>query len=229
MPEITFAIGDIHGRHDLLQILLREIDGYAAGQPYKLVFLGDLIDRGPDSAAVVQTVRGLQARSPERVICLKGNHEAMMVGAVDASSQSSTVGLWLMNGGQEALRSFGVQFVRDTPPDVVEWARQLPSFYEDERRYYVHAGLDPRRSRDDQDDETRLWIRGPFLNAKHDFGKHIVHGHTPLRTGRPDERTFRTNLDTGAAYGGALTAGVFTSEQQRAGAYLQVPAQRRSD
>src|SRR3954447_9898561 len=68
---------------------------------------------------------------------------------------------------------------------------------------------------------VRLWMREPFLSRDYDFGKHVVHGHTPVRTGQPDQRPFRTNLDTGALFGGALTAGVFTNDQAHAIAFLQ--------
>jgi serine/threonine protein phosphatase 1 len=112
----------------------------------------------------------------------------------------------------------------NSPPDLIDWLGQLPTFYEDEHRYYVHAGVHPLRSLADQNDQDRLWIREPFPETEHDFGKHIVHGHTPLRTDSPDERPYRTNLDTAAVYGGALTAGVFTSGQTHAVAYLRVLA-----
>lgn len=112
----------------------------------------------------------------------------------------------------------------ELPPDLIDWLGQLPTFYEDEHRYYVHAGVHPLRSLADQNDQDRLWIREPFLEMEHDFGKHIVHGHTPLRTLSPDERPYRTNLDTAAVYGGALTAGVFTSGQTHAVAFLRVLA-----
>ena len=79
--SLTYAVGDIHGCHDLLTALLDGVRGHAAGRPYRLVFLGDYIDRGPDSAAVVATVRALQAQSPETVTCLMGNHEIMLLAA----------------------------------------------------------------------------------------------------------------------------------------------------
>ena len=220
-PPFTYAIGDIHGCHDLLLALLQGIDDHAAGQPYRLVFLGDYIDRGPDSAGVLATVRRLQESSPDTVVCLMGNHEALML---EAAADPSRAQLWLRNGGDAALASFSINNVSELPSDIVDWVRQLPTSYEDEHRYYVHAGVNPARPLSDQTDHDRLWIRKPFLEAEHDFGKHIVHGHTPLRTPSPDERLYRTNLDTAAVYGGALTAGVFTPAQTRAVAYLRVLA-----
>jgi serine/threonine protein phosphatase 1 len=220
-PALTYAIGDIHGCHDLLLAMLQGIEDHAAGQPYRLVFLGDYIDRGPNSAGVLATVRQRQEASPDTVVCLMGDHEALLL---QAAADPSYVPAWLWNGGDAALASFGAKEVGELPPDLIDWLGQLPTFYEDEHGYYVHAGVSPLRSLDDQHDEDRLWIREAFLEMEHDFGKHIVHGHTPLRTDSPDERPYRTNRDTAAVYGGALTAGVFTSGQTHAVAFLRVLA-----
>jgi serine/threonine protein phosphatase 1 len=221
-PDLTYAIGDIHGCNNLLLALLEGIEDHAGGRPYRLVFLGDYIDRGPDSAGVIQTVRQLQQQSPETVICLRGNHEQLLVEAAD---DPNSVLPWLSNGGDMTLRSFRAQGMDSPPAEVIEWAEQLPTFYEDERHYYVHAGLDPSRPLNDQTDHDRIWIRSPFVDADHDFGKYVVHGHTPLGGGLPDERPYRTNLDTAAVYGGALTAGLFTADQDRAVVFLRVAAE----
>lgn len=203
---LTYAIGDIHGRHDLLRDLLGSIRDHAAGRLYKLIFLGDYIDRGPASAAVVETVRAAQAEDPERVIALMGNHEAMLLAAV---KHPSTLPNWLINGGLETLSSYGVADPRDLPADTLAWLSTLPTSYEDEWRCFVHAGLMPGRARSDQTDLDRIWIREPFLDTDYDFGKHVVHGHTPLRSTTPETLPHRTNLDTAAVFGGALTAGIF--------------------
>ncbi|MFC4172052.1 metallophosphoesterase family protein [Microvirga sp. GCM10011540] len=207
---LTYAIGDIHGRHDLLQRLLGKIREHAEGRPHRLVFLGDYIDRGPDSAAVIATVRALQGGSPDRVICLMGNHEDMLLKAIGDPTGTFW---WVRNGGDAALASFGVRSPAAIPGDLLEWIGSLPTSFEDEKHYYVHAGLRPGRPFERQSDEDRLWIREPFLEVNYDFGKHVVHGHTPLVTDRPDIRRYRTNLDTGAVFRGVLTAGVFTAEQ----------------
>ena len=216
---LTYAIGDIHGCNELLARLLARIRGHAGERPYRLVFLGDYIDRGRDSAAVIETVRGLEERSPDAVTCLKGNHEAMLL---EVLAERRKVLWWLQNGGDAALASFGARSLGEIPADVVAWLTALPTVHEDERRFYVHAGFQPGARGPDPDKHNRLWIREPFLSADYDFGKHVVHGHTPLRTARPDERRHRTNLDTAAVYGGALTAGVFTADQNSAMEYLQV-------
>jgi serine/threonine protein phosphatase 1 len=135
---ITYAIGDIHGCHDLLVRLLWQIRSHMAGRPYRLVFVGDYIDRGPDSALVVRTVRRLQQADPKVVICLRGNHEDIVLQCLADPGMALW---WLENGGSATLQSFGVSEPRDIPEDVVEWMADLPTSFEDERRYYVHAGL----------------------------------------------------------------------------------------
>src|SRR3954467_644056 len=116
--SLTYAIGDIHGCHDLLTALLAGVRDHAAGRPYRLVFLGDYIDRGPDSAAVIATVREMQARSPETVTCLMGNHEMMLLAA---ARDRSLTRWWLDNGGGATLGSYGAASPRDLPRDLLEW------------------------------------------------------------------------------------------------------------
>jgi serine/threonine protein phosphatase 1 len=207
---LTYAIGDIHGRQDLLLLLLDRIRDHAGDRLHKLVFLGDYIDRGPDSAAVIETVLTLQDARPETVMCLMGNHESMLLSTV---SDPTVTYWWLRNGGDATLASFGVREPANLPTPVLEWLRSLPVSFEDETHYYVHAGLRPGRRLQEQSDEDKLWIREPFLDVDWDFGKHVVHGHTPVLTGGPETRPFRTNLDTGAVFRGILTAGIFDERQ----------------
>lgn len=218
---LTYAIGDIHGCADLLDAMLAKIEDHAQGRERRLVFLGDYIDRGPDSARVIETLRKLQWREPENVACLMGNHEAMLVSSL---REHGALDLWLSNGGADTLESFGVAGPECLPGDVLDWIEDLPTLHEDALRWFVHAGFRPGTEARDSDAETRLWIREPFLSEEHDFGRHVVHGHTPRRNAKPDSLTFRTNLDTGAVYGGALTAGVFTGEQGKPVEFLQIPA-----
>jgi serine/threonine protein phosphatase 1 len=215
---LTYAIGDIHGRHDLLQVLLDRIEAHAGSRGHRLVFLGDYIDRGPGSAAVIETVRGLQAKAPETVVCLKGNHEDMLLRVV---AEPALAYWWVGNGGDAALASYGVSAPQEIPSDVLDWIGALPTWHEDRWRYFVHAGLRPGIPFQEQAEEDLIWIRQPFLAVDHDFGKHVVHGHTPLHSARPETRPFRTNLDTGAVFGGVLTAGVFTDDQAPPVGFLQ--------
>jgi len=208
---LTYAIGDIHGRHDLLRRLLEEIYGHASGRPHRLVFLGDYIDRGPDSAAVVADVRRLQAEASGRVVALMGNHEAMLLAAVRHPKSAGMQ--WLANGGLATLASYDAAAPGDIPADVVAWMATLPTSYEDEWRYFVHAGVMPGRPLSAQSEMDKIWIREPFLYNEYDFGKHVVHGHTPVRDATPECLRHRTNLDTAAVFGGALTAGIFEDGQ----------------
>jgi serine/threonine protein phosphatase 1 len=216
---MTYAIGDIHGCLDPLRELLARIEKHHAGRDHRLVFLGDYIDRGPDSAGVIKTVQDLQRREPANVICLMGNHEELMIKAHD---DPLCVVAWLEFGGRATLASFGIKDPEDLPHDVLRWASDVPTVHEDARRYYVHAGFRPGVPAPDPDIKSRLWIREPFLSADYDFGKHVVHGHTPNMNGKPDVREHRTNLDTAAAWGRTLTAGVFTDESAKAVEFLSV-------
>lgn len=218
---LTYAIGDIHGCAALLDALLERIAAHAAGRDHRHVFLGDYIDRGPDSAAVLRTVSRLHWSDPERVTCLMGNHERMLL---DALQTRHAAGLWLSNGGDATLDSFGARDPAGLPSDTLDWLEALPTLHEDAAHWYVHAGFRPGAAARDSDVHDRLWIREPFLGTDVDFGRHVVHGHTPRRDGRPEVRPFRTNLDTAAVYGGALTAGVFSDVQGPALEFLQVRA-----
>jgi serine/threonine protein phosphatase 1 len=218
---LTYAVGDIHGCAEALDRLIDVIDRHGAGRRRHLVFLGDYVDRGPDSAGVIARLRSLEAREPGFVTCLMGNHESLMI---DAGRRGPGTTTWLENGGTTTLASFGISEPEALPRDVLGWLSGLPTVHEDAHRYYVHAGFRPGRLGIDPDVATRLWIREPFLGTDFDFGKHVVHGHTPQRTGRPDLCRHRSNLDTACVFGRALTAAVFTDERAAPAAILQVGA-----
>ena len=210
---VTAAIGDIHGMHGHLTRLLRGIAAYAESQawpePPLLVFLGDYVDRGPASREVVQLLRHLHQKG---AVCLRGNHEEMMA---RCRSGAFAMSQFLANGGVATLASYADRFT-DFEEDQ-HWMRALPTSYEDDLRIFVHAGLMPRRPLDAQDDETKLWIRDRFLNYDGAFPKYVVHGHTPVHyrglEGAPEIKTNRCDLDTGACYGGTLSAGFFDERQ----------------
>ena len=215
---LTYAIGDVHGCLDLLLELLDRVEADAAGRARRLVFLGDYIDRGPDSAGVIRTWRGLQEKSSE-VVCLKGNHEDLYLKSL---ADPDMLRNWIYNGGDAMLVSFRVNDPAEVPSDITAWIASCPARFEDERRIFVHAGLRPRLPPEAQREHDLLWIRHEFLEGDHDFGKFVVHGHTPQRIGRPDLRPFRVNLDTAAVYGGRLTAARFSDAQAGPEAFLQV-------
>ncbi len=185
-----------------------------------LVFLGDYIDRGPDSASVIRSIMELPAEVGERAIPLKGNHEAMAM-ALDVIDGNAAPEFWLSQGGVQTLRSYGVTSAEALPRDHVAWLRSLRTSHDDGRRFFVHAGIDPDKPLAAQDEHALMWIREPFLSDRRDHGRLIVHGHTPLQTATPDLRDNRLNIDTAAVYRGALTAAVFNDAQTNPIAFLQ--------
>lgn len=217
MP-LTYAVGDVHGSLDKLKALIEACRQHAGGRAHQFVFLGDYIDRGPDSAGVVRFMMRLQDELGGGLIALRGNHEAFVLGLLDGVVP---LGLWLRNGGVETLASYGVHEVAELPHAHLEWMRSLRLSYDDGRRFFVHAGVDPQKALDAQDEHALLWIREPFLSDRRDYGRLIVHGHTPLATAVPDLRANRLNLDTAAVFGGALTAAVFDDTQTAPLGYLE--------
>jgi serine/threonine protein phosphatase 1 len=215
---LTYAIGDVHGCLDKLTELLARCRAHAGDHPHRLVFVGDYVDRGPDSRGVVELLLRVERDVGAEVICLRGNHEAMMLDAVHTNDE----GLWLLNGGGETLLSYGARDARDMPAAHLDWIAGLPLSFDDGRRLFVHAGVNPMLPLDRQAEQDLLWIREPFLSSRRDFGRFIVHGHTPLATGTPDLRPNRLNIDTAAVFGGPLTAAVFDDQRSEPFAFLSV-------
>ena len=206
MPR-TYALSDIHGCLKKLAGLVARCRSNAKDDAATFVFLGDYIDRGPDSRGVIEYLIDLQHRHPKQVICLCGNHEDLALSAID---DPSNIVHWVVgNGGDKMLRSYGVTAPSELPARHVDWMRGLATHHDDGRRFFVHAGVDPSRPLYRQDRHDMLWMREPFLSDPRDYGRFIVHGHTPLTGGRPDLRTNRVNIDTAAVMGGPLTAAIF--------------------
>jgi serine/threonine protein phosphatase 1 len=196
---IAYAIGDIHGQYELMQLALAEIE---TRQPSGalVIFLGDYIDRGPQSKEVIEALMAGPRRECDKWVCLTGNHEDMML---QAHADKSKWMWWVRNGGETALQSFGGEL----PHNVCDWCAALPIFHETEHHFFVHAGVWPGRDMADQRAEDMLWIRDRFLDYEGDFGKHVVHGHTPNRYAQTFNN--RTNLDSGAFFTGRLSIGRF--------------------
>jgi serine/threonine protein phosphatase 1 len=219
------AIGDVHGQLDLLEPILREIEARASRQRQRrhvVVVLGDLIDRGPNSAGVVERlVRGVAGCE---LVGLRGNHEDAMLGFLAGDAAAGRA--WLDFGGAATLASYGVsatyaptpravaalssQFAARLPPAHFAFLRDLSLTAIIGDYLFVHAGLKPGRSIEQQTDQDLVWIRDEFLRSEERFEKKVVHGHTPVP--RPDFRDNRINLDTGAYSTGRLTAAVFEDE-----------------
>ncbi len=213
MSSVTFAIGDIHGCLDKLERLLAGCDSYVAKNARtggdggaRFVFLGDYIDRGPDSCGVVEhLIQRQRAAAPGAVVCLRGNHEQL---AVDAHADPAAEPLWQKNSALATQRSYPDGRIL---PAHLAWLRALPYCHDDGLRFFVHAGVDLAIPLAQQPEEVMLWMREPFLSHCDaiDCGRFIVHGHTPQKSGKPDLRRRRVNLDTAAVLGGPLTAAVF--------------------
>ncbi|UQZ89326.1 serine/threonine protein phosphatase [Deltaproteobacteria bacterium Smac51] len=197
------AVGDIHGCYSKLKKMLGRLQ-WSPDSGDLLIFLGDYIDRGPQSYDVVETLIELSA-SP-RVICLMGNHERMFLDFISGQTLPSLYA----NGIAATVRDYcsGDHEMSETH---LTFLRNLKLYHETEHHIFVHAGLAPGRPLAEQTPHDMLWIREKFLQSDHDFGKTIVFGHTPFR--EPVVSPGRIGLDTGAVYGGSLTAVILPEER----------------
>lgn len=227
----VYAVGDIHGRADLLQALLELIHADLRHFPVEqaeLICLGDYISRGPDSAAVLDILME-QARRPSlAVTCLKGNHEDAVLKFLDGDLQMGRT--WLQYGGRTVLTSYGVQPVSSELPDEEllqlrpalagampakhqDFLRSLALYAERDDYFFVHAGVRPERSLAEQAGHDLMWIRQEFLTYTEPFERVVVHGHSPAAL--PEVRRNRINVDTGAYASSILTSVVLTGSERR--------------
>lgn len=223
----VYAVGDVHGRLDLLDELLERIgadDALRAPMETSIVFLGDLIDRGPESAAVVERARALAA-SDGRVRFLAGNHEELFLNALNGDRRS--LKLFTRVGGRETILSYGVDEAAyeracwDDLAGLIDEAvpqahRAFLAGFEDAITLgdylFVHAGVRPDRPIEEQTTSDLRWIREPFLDHRGRLEKRVVHGHTISE--EVEFRPHRIGIDTGAYATGRLTAlGLEGSEQ----------------
>ena len=200
----TYVIPDIHGMDGLLGRALAEIDARELNGGHKVIFLGDYIDRGPQSAQAVKRIRdGIVSGKPW--VALKGNHEDFMASSV-CERHDSVQRSWMQNGGVETLASYSGD-VAKVESDAL-WMAALPAYHEDAHRVYVHAFAPEQYALDEAPQHTLLWTRYPQGADVGYRGRHVVHGHTPQRGG-PELLPNRTNLDCGAVFYGRLVVGVF--------------------
>jgi serine/threonine protein phosphatase 1 len=198
----TCVIGDIHGCHTSLLALLDKVKDLAD----TLVFIGDYVDRGPASKQVLETLIQLRGMHPH-VIFLKGNHELMFLGYLKGTESST----FLSVGGQETMDSYNLNqdsadttMLEQLPPPHLAFLENLPLYYEDRHGIYVHAGLQPGRHLTTQTADWCLWVRDRFIRSTVDFNKPVIFGHTVFR--EPLIEANKIGIDTGAVYGGKLTA-----------------------
>jgi serine/threonine protein phosphatase 1 len=219
--RVGYAIGDIHGRSDLLGPMIDRLEAeHPAPDPAAppiVVFLGDYVDRGPDSRGVIEMLMQRRPRGFERRYLL-GNHEAMLLKFIQDPIENRH---WLTQGGMPTLISYGVpvppavasraalkeagDLFRDAmPPDHLEFILGLERYVVLGDYAMVHAGIDPNKPMQSQTDAELLWIRKKFLENRRRHDYMIVHGHTPTDAPYKDER--RIGVDTGAYASGRLTA-----------------------
>ena len=215
----AYVVGDVHGRLDLLDVLLNKIEDDVRSRRrcrISIVFLGDLIDRGPDSAGVVERLRCYRPPFAKTMFVL-GNHEEVMIRAVEGDAD--VLRDWLKFGGGECVRSYGIDpmalkrmlpveaaatITSAVPAEHVEFLRSFADTVSFGNYVFVHAGVRPGTSLGEQSSSDLRWIREPFLTDERDHGYVVVHGHT-ISQG-VDLRSNRIGIDTGAYRTGVLTA-----------------------
>jgi len=229
--KVIYACGDIHGRLDLLVAIRKLIVADAKKRNFEdktIVYLGDYVDRGPDSCGVIELLMN-KPLNDFTSIHLKGNHEEIMFKAVEwstrttKSSMQSWRDMWLLNGGMPTLKSYGIDplaldndayadkkvtwsDVRDAIPlEHIYWIKALQNSFIDGDYMFVHAGIMPGLPIQMQKPETMLWIRDRFLNDETAHDYRIIHGHCPTK-GFVDFRSNRVNIDTGAVWRGVQFA-----------------------
>nr|WP_294554055.1 metallophosphoesterase [uncultured Rhodopila sp.] len=214
-----YAVGDIHGCARQLASLHALIRADLVRRPIGgalLLHIGDLVDRGPDTAGVIARLAGGSPVAGTEMINILGNHESTMLEALSGDKAAATD--WLFGGGRAALESYGID--PESPPE--QWAeripvshrgflRGLPLMYREGGYAFVHAGVRPGIPLAEQCCDDLLRSRQPFLYSEADFGAVIVHGHTPVTA--PVVRHNRIAIDTGAVFGGKLTCLVLEADR----------------
>lgn len=223
-PSIRIAaIGDLHGRIDLLRQVGDRLDGFAADPDRRLieVYLGDYVDRGGHSQAVLDYLRERSTLKDRDVVCLAGNHEHMLLAAMDSDREFQS---WMSYGGQTTLLSYGLSlaqaktdptrareaFRAALPQSHLDFLSSLAVCYRRGSFFFAHAGVRPGIPLEQQTAKDLLWIRRAFLSSSVDFGAVVVHGHTPVT--QPEFRRNRICIDTGAYGSGVLTCLTITSD-----------------
>lgn len=216
----VYAVGDVHGCLDRLVAMHELIAGDLVTRPIAeatVIHLGDLVDRGPETAQVVEWLRAGPPIPAQHFVNLMGNHEQMMLSAV-AHLDEDAAELWLRNGGAESLRSWGIpptaspgEWPSRVPIPHLIFLRDLALSHRIGGYLFAHAGIRPGVPLERQLRQDLLWIREPFLSSTRDHGVVVVHGHTPTR--EPTVKPNRIGIDTGAVIGGALTCVVLESDR----------------
>jgi serine/threonine protein phosphatase 1 len=219
-----YAIGDVHGRADLLERTISDIDQHRHAYPVANsveIMLGDYIDRGPRSDEVIELLASRRVHG--QTICLLGNHETYLL---DFLKDPTSLAEWQRYGGLETLMSYGLApslnptadqqkqlaaaLAERLPGHHYDFLTTLPLSFNCGDYFFVHAGVRPGIALSDQRAEDLLLIREEFLLHTGEFGKVVVHGHTPVS--EPEIHNNRINLDTGAFATGRLTCAVLEND-----------------
>ena len=207
-----FAVGDIHGGLEPLERLLDRLDAIVETEP--VICVGDYVDRGPQSAAVVERLYDLTQAHPDRFVCLRGNHEDMLLSFLDDPDDAGP--RWLRHGGLQTLESYRVTLpdgsmaaARDSLAERIgetriDWLRTLPTVWRSGNVAVTHAGADPSRPVETQDAANRVWGHPDFLTRTRDDGVWVVYGHVVVAEAH--STAGRIAIDTGAYATGRLTA-----------------------
>ncbi|MDB2438224.1 serine/threonine protein phosphatase [Hellea sp.] len=226
MSLVYYAIGDIHGELAKLRALHERISQFHnslyPGRPHTRIHLGDYVDRGPNSYGVLDYIQSLDDDEDFEVINLKGNHEILMLQA-HQSPKRTALKHWLVNGGEQTLASYQEENQKLKLQTHLSWIENLPSIYQDKSRnlIFVHAGINPE-TYPKHDEAVHLWTRNAtFFESEHWInpalnGATVIHGHTPTLTDYPDisKDGRRINVDTGACYGGPLSAVILALDEK---------------
>lgn len=222
-----FAIGDVHGRLDLLEEMHRRIADDLASDPpadWRIIHLGDYVDRGPDSKGVIEFIRRA-VRNDARMIALCGNHD---IGMIEFLGRPAKDSLFALFGGRQTATSYGVdadfssswlarqtadQLLAAMPEGHIEFMSDLPRSCTFGDFFFCHAGIRPGVPLDRQESDDLIWIRGEFLKWMGLHDKVVVHGHTPHS--EPEILPNRVNVDTEAWRSGVLTALVIDGNRKR--------------
>lgn len=222
--RLVYAVGDVHGHALELRALLRAIGADAAAarpaEPPLLVFLGDYVDRGPDSRGVLETLLALEAEGAFETVALKGNHEDALIRFLADPGYADA---WIDNWGEATLRSYGIdpwggaavqaRFAAVLPDAHRDFLGRLVLSHTVGDYHFVHAGVRPGVALHAQAARDLMWIRHEFLLSDEPFGKVVVHGHTPAYD--PEVRENRIGVDTGCYFTGVLTAVRLEGETRR--------------
>jgi len=207
--ERVFVIGDLHGCPEETEVLLQHMeDSLGLAEQDLVIFLGDYIDRGPNSNETIELVLEFKRKFPT-TICLKGNHEDMLLDFLGFGGRLGQA--FLYNGGLETIQSYGIsvfappeEMVNALPPEHFKFLTELESIVKIDGYICVHAGLNPLRDLEAQNDSDVFWIRDEFIANIHSFQHTIVFGHTPHREIFM-HLPFKIGIDTGLVFGNKLT------------------------